>query len=91
MNLETKLMGLVLGVGITTVGCSDQNEALSAAHNAGWGRDTKVTNSSYVLDFTCGKKEIAYEISGTNPGGKQATATVCCGYMTVAKGCTIRY
>ena len=92
MNLETRLgASLVLGIAIATSGCSDEQDALSAAHNAGWERNTRVVDSSYFFNWTCEKKEIAYKIEGTNPGGKHGVATVCCGYTTPMKGCTIRY
>ena len=90
MNLEQKLKTMVLGVAMTTVACSDQGDALNAAHSAGWGRDTKVTGTAYVTDWTCDKKEKAYSISGTNPARVLSSATVCCGHMST-KGCTIRY
>ena len=77
---------LTLGVG----GCSSRSDALSSARNAGW-TDTRVTDSSYFLNFTCQEGEIAYEIVGKNPSGIQSKATVCCGYTTPFKGCTIRY
>ena len=70
-------------------GCSDENDALSALHSAGWS-NAQVTDTSY-LNLTCGRGEMAYQISGKNPAGKKASATVCCGYTTALKGCTIRY
>ena len=92
MNLESKLKVAVMGITLAALtACSDEEKALNAAHSAGWGKDTTVTSSSYIFDFTCAESEMAYEISGKNAAGKPATATVCCGYMTLSKGCTIRY
>ena len=78
------IAGLVLGLS----GCSDEHDALQAVQSAGWS-NAQVIDSDYFLNFTCDKGEIAYRVKGTNPAGKTARATVCCGYTTV-KGCTIR-
>jgi len=91
-NLVKKL--LVGGMLIASVGlagaCSSDSDAVRAATRAGWSEVT-VVDSDYILNLTCEKGEMAYRIKGKNPQGQQTDATVCCGYLTPFKGCTIRY
>ncbi len=82
-------MGLVGLVAALTIGCSNNNDALNAAQNAGW-KDVQITGSSYLFNLTCQEGEKGYDITGINPAGKRATAVVCCGHDSF-KGCTIRY
>lgn len=72
-----------------TLGCSDNSDAIDTARSAGW-KDVEVTGSNY-LNITCEEGEKAYHISGKNPAGEYASATICCGHTTFTKGCTIRY
>jgi len=82
--------GLVGLLAAAVIGCSSPNEATRAAQTAGW-RNVAVTEYEYFFNFTCGAREMAYRITGENPRGGKANATVCCGYMKPSKGCTIRY
>ena len=83
-----KTMGLVGLIAAVAIGCSSEDDALSAAQNAGWS-DVRVTDTNY-FNWTCAEGEVAYHIQGLNAAGNRASAVVCCGNNTM-KGCTIRY
>ena len=86
-KLKAGLVGLLAAL---TVGCSSPDDAVRAAQSAGW-KNVEVTDSKFLLNLTCAEGEIAYKIRGENPRGEESSATVCCGYTTFLKGCTIRY
>ncbi len=71
-------------------GCSDEQDAVHAAQSSGM-TDVRVIDSDYFFNFTCSEGEMAYQIQARNPQGGNINATVCCGYTTPWKGCTIRY
>ena len=92
MENQTKLAGLVVAVAsaLAGSGCRDGYSAMRAAEKAGW-KNVQVEDSEYFFNFTCEDGEMAYRIRGENPRGEPSEATVCCGYTTALKGCTIRY
>ncbi len=85
-----KTMGLIGAVmaALGIAGCSSEQSAVSAAREAGWSEIRVVDKSP--INFRCDAGEMAYRIIGRNPAGRNAEATVCCGY-TKLKGCTMRY
>ncbi len=87
--MKNTTMSLVALVASAMMGCSDKDDAIKAAESAGWS-NVELTGSNY-FNITCEKKEKAFHIVGENPAGKRTEATVCCGYTTPFKGCTIRY
>ncbi len=90
MTNTIKQIGLVALLGLSSFGCSNEGDAVSAAHSEGW-RNVKIIESSYFLNFKYDRGEMGYQIVGENPRGDKASATVCCGYVNPLKGCTIRH
>jgi hypothetical protein len=79
-------------IGFVTSGCSsDNSEAIRALENNGFSKIT-IQNSGYLAEFHgCDSKDqIWYEVSATNPIGKQVNMLVCCGGPISFKGCTVR-
>jgi hypothetical protein len=77
-----------------SIGCGEvatsEEKAKAAAETMGW-EDVRVTARHGIAPslYGCSDKDVAaYEISGTNPAGKSASATMCCGWPF--KGCTMR-
>lgn len=87
MKYKKTLIALVSSL---LVGCSSQDDAIQAAKSAGW-KNVYVTKQEFFFNFTCQEGEMAYRIQGLNPRNEPSKATVCCGYTTPFKGCTIRY
>lgn len=88
MTRATILTALLL-TGCGEVATSPE-QAKRTAETMGWS-DVTVTKRHGTAPtwFGCSDKDVvAYEVSGKNPKGVSAEATVCCGWPL--KGCTMR-
>lgn len=79
---------------VSCAGCGEMvpvERAVATMEAAGY-KNVRVTDQHGVAPQWAGCSEgdaVAFDVSATNPAGKQTTATVCCGLML--KGCTIRH
>jgi hypothetical protein len=84
----------ILGLVVVLCGCGEvatsPEQAVKTAETMGWS-NVRVTERHGMAPslYGCSDKDVvAYEISGKNPRGDSAAATVCCGWPF--KGCTMR-
>jgi hypothetical protein len=74
-----------LTISLALSSCSSQDTAVQHFQDLGFS-NVRVTDTSYV--HLCGKGyDTQYDISATNPAGRQVRMSACCGFL---RGCVTR-